>query len=464
MTTEIHPQPKQELFLASNADITVYGGSAGGGKTFSLIIDPLRYKHVPGFGSVLFRRTMPEITREGGMWDEVKNIYPMFGATANQVEHKWTFPSGAKITLAGLQYSNDLKSWRGAQIAMIGFDQLETFEQEQFIYLMHRNRSVCGVKPYIRATCNPEPGWLADMLDWWIAEDGYADLSRAGKKRWFVMSGDVMVWGDTRDELKAQFPEITPRSLTFIPATIYDNKILMEKDPNYIATLQGLSYVDRERLLGDRERGGNWKIKPSAGNVFNRAWFQAVNDWDKEGHNWKSVLRFDLAATAPDTDHPDPDFTGWCVMAYNTETKRVLILYANHERMNPAGVYRKLESEARYWQDYFAGFGIPYKVRWEEEPGSAGKRESYYTIAPMLVGIDAKGIRSTGDKIARARPLASYAEHGHVDILRGDWNEAFLMHMHNQPAEHDDMMDASSGAFDDLVQNRIKRVARSYQG
>ena len=82
----------------------------------------------------------------------------------------------------------------------------------------------------------------------------------------------------------------------------------------------------------------------------------------------------------------------------------------------------------------------------------------------MLAGIDARGVRSTGEKIARARPLASYAEHEHVDILRGDWNESYLTHLHNQPAEHDDMMDASSGAFSDLVQARLDRVARSWQG
>ena len=462
--TEIRPQSKQELFLRSNADITIYGGSAGGGKSFALIIDPLRYKHVPGFGAVLFRRTIPEITREGGMWDETRNIYPQFGAVANQVERKWTFPSGAKITLSGLQYSNDLKTWRGAQIAMMGFDQLETFERDQFIYLLHRNRSVCGVKPYVRATCNPEPGWLADMLAWWIAEDGYADLSRSGKKRWFVMDNDVFVWGDTKDELNKEYPDINPRSMTFIPATIYDNQILMEKDPNYIATLQGLSVVDRERLLGDRDRGGNWKIKPSAGNVFNRAWFEIIGDWDREDRHWKAVLRFDLAATAPTVDSPDPDYSAWCVMLFNTDSKDVLILDANQAKLNPTEVYRKLESTARYWQQFFSDLGIPYKVRWEEEPGSAGKRESHYTLSPMLVGIDARGVRSTGDKISRARPLAAYAEHGHAKLLRGQWNEAWLMHMHNQPAEHDDMMDAASGAFDDLVQNRINKVARSYQG
>lgn len=461
--TVFRVQPKQELFLRSNADITIFGGSAGGGKTAALLFEPLYHKHVQGFEAVIFRRTIADITRSGGLWDESGKIYPLAGGVPNASRHSWTF-SGGKVTFGGLQYETDLESWRGAQICMLGFDQLETFTYQQFLYLMSRNRSTCGVKPYVRATCNPEPGWLADFLDWWLADDGYAELSHVGKKRWFIMQDEQIVWGDTRDEMTERFPDIMPRSCTFIPSTIYDNQILLEKDPNYLANLQGLSLVDRERLLGDRERGGNWKIKPTAGNVFNRAWFNIVNDWDKNAFGWKAVLRFDLAATSPSVKNPDPDYTAWCVMLYNTDTKRVLIHEAGNAKLEPAAVYHKLNDLARSYHDYFRDFGIPFRVRWEEEPGSAGKRESYYTLVPMLAGIDARGVRSTGDKIARARPLASYAEHGHVDILRGDWNESYLTHLHNQPAEHDDMMDASSGAFSDLVQTRLDRVARSWQG
>lgn len=461
--TVFRVQPKQELFLRSNADITIFGGSAGGGKTAALLFEPLYHKHVQGFEAVIFRRTIADITRSGGLWDESGKIYPLAGGVPNASRHSWTF-SGGKVTFGGLQYDADLESWRGAQICMLGFDQLETFTYQQFLYLMSRNRSTCGVKPYVRATCNPEPGWLADFLDWWLADDGYAELSHVGKKRWFVMQDEQIVWGDSRDEMVERFPNIMPRSCTFIPSTIYDNQILLKKDPNYLANLQGLALVDRERLLGDRERGGNWKIKPTAGNVFNRAWFNIVNDWDKHASGWKSALRFDLAATSPSVKNPDPDYTAWCVMLYNTVTKRVLIHEAGNAKLEPAAVYHKLSDLARSYQDYFRELGIPFRVRWEEEPGSAGKRESYYTLIPMLAGIDARGVRSTGEKIARARPLASYAEHGHVDILRGDWNEAYLTHLHNQPAEHDDMMDASSGAFSDLVQTRIDRVARSWQG
>ena len=464
MKTVIKPQPKQELFLKSKADITIFGGSAGGGKTYALLLEPLYHRDVSGFEAVIFRRTMADITRPGGLWTEASKIYPLFNGEPNASRYFWTFPKGSKISFGGLQYEADLYSWRGAQICFLAFDQLETFTYQQFIYLMSRNRSVCGVKPYIRASCNPEPGWLADFLSWWIADDGYADLNRINRIRWFIAKDEQIIWRDTKTELLAEYPDIMPRSCTFIPSTIYDNRILLEKDPGYIANLQGLSKVDRERLLGDPQRGGNWKIVNTAGNVFNRDWFKIVDDWDKTTPGWTAVMRFDLAATAPSLKNKDPDDTAWCVMLYNQSTKKILILEAKAMKLEPAEVYRKLQELAFFYRDYFGSLGIPFKVRWEEEPGSAGKRESHYTLVPMLAGMDARGVRSSGDKITRARPLASYAEHGLVEVLKGDWTEAYITHMHNQPSEHDDMMDASSGAFDDLVTVFQKREARSWQG
>lgn len=454
-------QPKQILFLGSKADITLYGGSAGGGKTFSVIADPLKRWKNGAFSATIFRRTYQDIVRPGALWDESMKIYPACQGSPNLSNHTWTFPSGMKVTFAGLQYDQDLMSWRGAQIPAIYFDQLETFTEYQFFYMMSRNRSVCGVKPYIRATCNPEPGWLADFLSWWIAEDGYADLSRAGKLRWFVNLENVLHWADTPEELQEQFPDIQPKSVTFIPATIYDNKILMEKDPGYLANLQGLSKVDRERLLGDAERGGNWKIKPEAGNVFNRKWFNVVSEWDKN-RPWTFVIRWDFAATEKSVNNEDPDYTGHCVMGRDAKSGEVIILEGGQKRLNPSGVYDHFVSTCEFWRDYLAQFGFRLKVRWEIEPGSASTREAR-TFAQMVPWADARGIRSTGSKLERARPLAAQAEHGFVSVVKGEWNEMWLNHMHSQPADHDDMMDAATGGYSDLVAEVTKK-ARSYGG
>src|SRR5262245_22393006 len=112
----IAPQPRQEKFLASAADIAIYGGAAGGGKTWSLLVEPLRHIGNPKFGAVIFRRTIPEITKEGGMWDEATEMYPLVNGRPNSNEHLYRFPAGTKVTFAHLQYEADLLGWRGAQI------------------------------------------------------------------------------------------------------------------------------------------------------------------------------------------------------------------------------------------------------------------------------------------------------------------------------------------------------------
>jgi predicted phage terminase large subunit-like protein len=438
---EIRPQPRQETFLSSEADICIYGGAAFGGKTYALLIEPLRHTDNPKFGAVILRRTIAEITKEGGLWDEASNIYPLLDAIPNKNEHLFTFPSGSKISFGHLQYENDKYSWKSAQIALLEFDQLEMFTESQFFYMLSRNRSASGVAPYVRATCNPEPGWLARFLDWWIDKDGYAIENRSGVIRWMVRHNNVIHWADDKKDLKKQFPDLLPKSVTFILATIYDNKIGMSNDPGYLANLQALSLVDRERLLGDRQRGGNWKIKPSAGKVFNRDWFQIV---DSVPFGMRYVRFWDLAATEKKIGKGDndPDFTASVKMGKHGRDYYIVHAYA--EQINPAATDELIKSFAEI------DGKKDCRVRWEQEGGASGKRDSYH-LTTMLSGWDAYGKPPAGDKITRSKPLAAQARAGNVKILRGAWNEEFLENLHGFPdLPHDDITDAASGAFDDI--------------
>jgi phage uncharacterized protein (putative large terminase), C-terminal domain len=436
---DIRPQPRQEQFLASSADIAIYGGAAGGGKTWSLLLEPLRHIENKDFGAVIFRRTIPEITKEGALWDEAGNIYPLLGGRQNKNEHFYSFPAGAKISFAHLQYETDLDAWRGAQIALIEWDQLETFTEKQFFYMLSRNRSTCGIQPYVRASCNPQPGWLADFLGWWIDEHGYAILDRSGKVRWMVRENDVTYWADTREELERAHPNSIPKSVTFVVSTVYDNEILLKKDPSYLANLQALSFVDRARLLGDKQRGGNWKIVPAAGKIFNKSWFEIVDAVPAGG----TTVRFwDLAATAKKMKKDDPDFTA------SVKMKRVRDIYyvldCSAEQIDPAKTDDAMKNTAS--QD-----GPTVAQRWEHEGGASGKRDNVH-IVTMLVGYDGVGVPPQGDKITRAKALAAQSLAGNVKLVRGAWNEMWLNHMHGQPdLPHDDIMDASSGAFNELV-------------
>ena len=231
-------------------------------------MEAARHSGKSGFAAVLFRRTYPEITAPGGMWPESMTIYPHLAGKPNAGRMAWTFPSGAEIKFAHMQHETDVLSWLGAQIALIGFDQLETFEESQFWYMLSRNRSVCGVRPYIRATANPSPGWLADLLAWWINPDtGYPITERAGVLRWFARIADKLEWYDRPQDAPVG---VAVKSLTFVPARLEDNRILMEADPSYDASLRALPHIEQERL-----RKGNWRISDIDGE-WPRDYFEGI--------------------------------------------------------------------------------------------------------------------------------------------------------------------------------------------
>ncbi|RVD58871.1 terminase [Mesorhizobium sp. M2D.F.Ca.ET.223.01.1.1] len=271
---EIRPQPgPQEQFLSSDADIAIYGGAAGGGKTYALLMEPLRNIENSDFGAVLFRRETTQIANEGGLWDTSGTLYPHLGASSILQPYRWTFPKGATVTMTHLQHEKDVYDWQGAQVPLILFDELTHFTRKQFFYMLTRNRSTCGVRPYIRATCNPDPdSFLVDwvgrekgngqgLIDWWIGDDGYPIPERSGVLRWFVNVNDTLRWADTREELIGQYgAECEPKSLTFIASSVYDNKILLEADPGYLANLKAQSMEEQMRLLH-----GNWKFRKEGG-------------------------------------------------------------------------------------------------------------------------------------------------------------------------------------------------------
>ena len=118
------PGPQTE-FLRTPADICIYGGAAGGGKTAGLILEPLRHVgRVANFTAVFFRRTMPQITNPGALWDESLNFYPRLGGTPHLRLREWRWPRGGKIKFSHLQFETTVYDWQGAQITLICFDEV----------------------------------------------------------------------------------------------------------------------------------------------------------------------------------------------------------------------------------------------------------------------------------------------------------------------------------------------------
>ena len=442
---EIRPQAgPQERFLASSADIAIYGGAAGGGKTWALLIESLRHIHNPAFRAVIFRRTFPQIINPGGLQDEAQTLYSLVGGVDARPGSgiSWTFPGGASVRFAHMQHEKNRFDWQGAQIPLIAFDELTHFTEQQFFYMLSRNRSTCGVRPYVRAATNPDAGsWVARFIAWWIDPDtGLPIPERAGVVRWFVRDAGEWVWADNPQTLRRSHPGIPPKSVTFVPARLQDNRRLMQQDPGYLANLMALPLVERERLLG-----GNWKIVPSGGKVFNRAWFQIVRPEDVPAGGVECRF-WDLAATAKKLEGDDPDYTAGVKIRHVGEVYYVTDCIA--AQLGPTEADKLIRSTAqRDWQQIRReGGNTQYRVRWEMEGGASGKRDTRH-LAQLLDGFDARGVSPDGDKITRAKGLAAQAEQGCVVLVRGAWNEGWLTHMHHQPDwDHDDVMDASSGA------------------
>ena len=430
---------KQEMFLSSPADIAIYGGAAGGGKTYALLMENARHMNNGGFGSVIFRRNSTQITNEGGLWDTARSIYTGMGAIMTKSPRPMAkFPSGAKITFSHLQYDDTVYDYQGAQIPLICFDELTHFSKTQFFYMLSRNRSTCGVRPYVRATCNPDAdSWVRKFIDWWIDDDGYPIDERCGVIRYFFQKDNEIIWGDTKEALMDEYgiSSADIKSVTFISASIYDNQKLLEVNPEYLGSLKALSTVEQGRLLL-----GNWNIKPSAGLYFKRSQVRIV---DTIPSRIVSIARgWDLAATEISDSNEDPDRTAGVLMA-RMENGMFIVLHAHREAYQSSDVRRLVRMSATQDREIYNCNTILVP----QDPGQAGKEQAQ-SYAKMLAGFKIVSNRVSGDKTTRAEPLAAQWQVGNVLILKGEWNDRYLAEMEGFPdLLHDDLVDASSEAF-----------------
>jgi predicted phage terminase large subunit-like protein len=446
---EIRPQAgPQEAFLASKADVVVYGGAAFGGKSFALILDPLRFIDNSEFGAVIFRRTSPQIRNEGGLWDESAKLYPLLGASGRDTYLDWTFPSGATVSFSHLQYEKDKYNFQGAQIPAIAFDELTHFSESQFFYLLGRNRSTCGIRPYVRATCNPDAdSWVADFIEWYIEQDpkssnyGYPIRERCGIIRWFTRIRNVIKWADTREELIEKYQvdgeELMPKSFTFIPALASDNKIGLSKDPGYMANLQAQDTVEYERL-----GKGNWKVRKAKGK-FKRSHFQVVEEVPviaKRARHW------DLGGSSAKT----ADFSVGVLIAYDPQGLAYIedVVRGQWEELERNTQIRDTAARDR------AKYG---NVKTSIEEGIGLSKAVTENIIKFCAGYAVKSIRPVGSKENRAEPLLTYCQAGNVRMKKADWNDDYLNVMTSfDPSDesakgHDDDVDASSGAFTEVT-------------
>ena len=221
----------QTDFLAADEKDVLYGGAAGGGKSYAMLVDPLRYAHKKAHRALILRRSMPEL-RE--MIDKSRELYPQAfpGAKFREVEKLWNFPSGAKIEFGFLERDADVYRYQGQAYSWIGFDEITHLPTEfSWNYLASRLRTTDPeIKTYLRCTANPGGAGAA-----WVKKR-YIEPYESNKS---FIGND----GLTRK---------------FIPAKLQDNPYLA-KDGVYEQMLKSLPPIQRRQLLE-----GNWEVAEGA--------------------------------------------------------------------------------------------------------------------------------------------------------------------------------------------------------
>ena len=285
--------PQTEFLAAGELDV-LYGGAAGGGKSYAMLVDPLRYCHKPVHRALILRRSMPEL-RE--LIDKSRELYPKAfpGCKFREVEKLWNFPSGAKIEFGFLERDADVYRYQGQAYSWIGFDEITHLPTEfWWNYLASRLRTTDPeIVPYLRCTANP-----GGVGAHWV------------KKRYV----------DPNEPNKA-FEGSDGLTRKFIPARLDDNPYLAE-DGRYEQMLKALPAVQRKQLLE-----GNWDITEGA----------AFAEFDPDVHvippfqipiGWERVKGIDYGYASESA----------CIWGAIDPSDRTLIIYRELYQKNLTGV------------------------------------------------------------------------------------------------------------------------------
>lgn len=289
-----NPGP-QTAFLAASEREVLYGGAAGGGKSYAMLADPMRYMGHPQFSGLLLRHTTEELREL--IWKS-QELYPKIipGIVWSERKMQWTAPSGARLWMSYLDRDEDVLRYQGLSFTWIGFDELTQWPTPfSWNYMRSRLRSTATDLPvYMRASTNPGNRGHA-----WVKKL-FIDPAPPGVSFWATDSetGDTMVYPEGHS--KAGQPLFKRR---FIPAKLSDNPYLSTTG-DYETMLLSLPEHQRKQLLE-----GNWDIAEGAAfPEFNRRIhvvepYTIPSEWprfracDYGYGSWSAVLWF---AVAPD--------------------------------------------------------------------------------------------------------------------------------------------------------------------
>ncbi len=432
------PTDRQRSFLASSAYEALYGGAAGGGKSESLLVAPLRWVHHKSFRAILFRRTFPDLERS--LIDRSRGLYSAAfpGAVYNDSKHVWRFPSGATISFGHCANERDVYGYQSAEFQFIGFDELTHFTKFQYTYMLSRARSSKGLPIRVRASTNPGGvghEWVFDRWSRWLNPESL-EAASPGQTLYYRNTEDGERW------CEAHHPDALSR--VFIPAKVADNPHIAVVDPQYIQRLMGLDAVTRAQL-----KDGNWLIKPGAGKYFKRGWFEIVDAAPVEAER---IRYWDRAASVDGDWTAGPRLSRTHDGVYYVED---VVRFRGRPKEVRAQIFETATTDkAAHGDDLIVGI--------EKDPGQAGVSEAE-SYTELLDGFNVRVFTPSGDKITRAKAASAQVEAGNVKLVRGPWNEAFLQELEGFPdGDYDDQVDGFSGAFNNVPRHEVDTT--TYRG
>jgi len=405
------PTEKQAKFLFQSDYLEgFYGGAARGGKTDALLMAALQYVTIPNYAALLLRRTYTDLSLPDALMDRAERWFLTSDASWHEKTKTWTFPSGATLTFGFLESERDKYRYQGAALQYVGFDELSQFTESQYSYLFSRLTRLEGVNIPLRMRTASNPGGIGHE---WV-------------KRRFITP---------------PIEDMQKQNRFFIPAFLEDNPYVDQEA--YEKSLNRLDPVTREQL-----RHGNWDIA-IAGNMFKREWFEII---DAIPQGSRQVRFWDMAATEQ-KENKDPDWTVGCLLA----EKNGIFYVGNITRFQKTPADTEMIIKQTAQMD-----GIRTRIYAEQEPGASGKIAIAHYARDVLKGYSFVGIPSTGSKVTRAQPLSAAAQNGNVKIVNGTWIGDMLSELVLFPTKgvHDDIVDAMSGAFNEL--NQVKPAPSSH--
>lgn len=233
---------KQKKFIDADADEVLFGGRAGGGKSYAQIIDALIYAlKYPGSKQLILRRTFPELDRS--LIRTALALYPQSIYRYTATNHIGKFSNGSVLEFGYCDSENDVYKYQSAEYDVIRFDELTHFTKQMYVYLISRLRGVNGYPKQVKSSTNP--GGVGHS---WVKER-FIDIGRADEKH-----------------------TLSAGSRIFIPSLVTDNLFLMKSDADYVKRLENLSEKDKRALLC-----GDWDIADG----------RYYDEWNRQIHTVK---------------------------------------------------------------------------------------------------------------------------------------------------------------------------------